>query len=147
MKRLEENKMKKDTYLVKQILARNLRLLRNIKGVSQDNVAHELHVSRSCYNYIESGSHTPDFHTLCRLSAYYDVSLDYLLTFDIAEHIMSIIKREKSEMEAVDFLNKYLQLSQGGRAQIQKRIEDLKEMEKDFSIFPWDYQYEQEDTK
>ena len=147
MKRLENNKIKKDMYLAKHVLARNLRLLRSIKGVSQETVARVLKISRSCYNYLESGAHTPDFNTLCMLASYYNVSLDYLLTFDISEHIMSIIKREKSEMDALAFLNKYMQLSQGGKAQVRKRIESLKDAEDRFNIFPWDYQCRQEEVK
>ena len=147
MKNINKNKEKKDMYLAKQVLAKNLRLLRNIKGINQENVACYLNVSRSCYNYLENGYHTPDFHTLCQLAEYYDVSLDYLLTFDITEHIISIIGKEKSELEALAFLNKYMQLSYGGKVQIQRRIAQLKAEEDEFCIFPWDYQCKQEEVK
>lgn len=139
MAKHEENKIKKENYQVKNILADNLRLLRNIKGVSQESIAKELHMSRSCYNYIENGVHMPDFVTLCQISEYYNVSLDYMLTIDISRHIMSIIARDKTETEALIFLNKYMRLSQGGKAQVRKRIAALKKQEEEYNIFPWNY--------
>lgn len=130
------------------ILADNLRLLRYIKGVSQEKIAVELHMSRSCYNALENGAHMPDFVTLCQIAEYYDVSLDYMLTFDISKHIMSLITRDRTEIEAIVFINKYMRLSQGGKAQVRKRIKALKRMEKEFTFFPWKYDTaEKEETE
>lgn len=139
MTKQEDNKINKEQHQVSNILANNLRLLRYIKGVSQEKLAVELHMSRSCYNYLENGAHLPDFITLCQISEYYNVSLDYMLTFDISKHIMSIIAKDKTETEALIFINKYMRLSQGGKAQVRKRIKSLKRMEEEFSFFPWKY--------
>lgn len=57
-----------------------LREIRKRRGYSQLKVAMDLSISREALSYYESGKRSPDIHMLLRLSAYFDVSIDYLIT-------------------------------------------------------------------
>ncbi len=57
-----------------------LREIRKQKGLSQLKVAMDLSISREALSYYESGKRNPDIDMLLRLSAYFNVSIDYLIT-------------------------------------------------------------------
>ena len=57
-----------------------LREIRKQKGYSQLKVAMDLSISREALSYYESGKRNPDIDMLLRLSDYFDVSIDYLIT-------------------------------------------------------------------
>lgn len=57
-----------------------LRVLRDRKGVKQQDVAEYLGVDRSTYAKYESGASEPNIDMLNKLTEYYHVSLDYLIT-------------------------------------------------------------------
>lgn len=56
-----------------------LKLLREIKQVSQQEIANYLGVTRQSYSNYETGNRQPDFKALSKLSEYFGVSTDYLL--------------------------------------------------------------------
>ena len=56
-----------------------LRYLREYQGISQQQVAKDLHIGQSLYSRYESGKHEPNFNTLRKISTYFNVSIDYLL--------------------------------------------------------------------
>lgn len=56
-----------------------LKHLRIRKGLRQKDLAAILNVSPSTISNYENGVHSPDLDTLCKLSNFYGVSLDYLL--------------------------------------------------------------------
>lgn len=57
----------------------NLLLARKNKGVSQEEVANFLGVSRVTYTRYENGTRSPDKETLVKLANYFEVSTDFLL--------------------------------------------------------------------
>ena len=57
-----------------------LREIRKKRGFSQLKVAMDLSISREALSYYESGKRSPDLKMLLRLSEYFDVSIDYLIT-------------------------------------------------------------------
>ena len=57
-----------------------LREIRKKKGYSQLKVAMDLSISREALSYYESGKRSPDINMLLRLSSYFNVSIDYLIT-------------------------------------------------------------------
>lgn len=80
------------------ILANRLRLLRRFYGMSQKEVADQLHLERSSYTYYETGQAEPSLHTLDKLALMYDVSIDFLLgrkTDQSTEQILTELFREE----------------------------------------------------
>lgn len=59
--------------------ANQLKKLRNKKGLSQEDIANEVHVTRQSVSKWESGDSTPDLATTVKLAELFDVSLDYLV--------------------------------------------------------------------
>lgn len=57
-----------------------LREVRRKKGYSQLKVAMDLSISREALSYYENGRRSPDLDMLLLLSAYFDKSIDYLIT-------------------------------------------------------------------
>ena len=56
-----------------------LKELRSSKGMTQDELAKQLRISRSTVGMYESGSREPDFETLELIADYFNVDTDYLL--------------------------------------------------------------------
>ena len=59
---------------------KGLREIRKKKRYSQLKVAIELSISRESISLYETGKRSPDTEMLVRLSRYFNVSIDYLIT-------------------------------------------------------------------
>ena len=57
-----------------------LQKIRKERGYSQLKVAFALNISREALSYYENGKRSPDIDMLVRMSDYFDVSIDYLIT-------------------------------------------------------------------
>lgn len=57
-----------------------LKQIRKQKKYSQLKVAMDLNISRESLSYYENGKRNPDISILIKLSEYFDVSIDYLIT-------------------------------------------------------------------
>lgn len=57
-----------------------LKLIRKQKKFSQLKVAMDLSISREALSYYENGKRSPDLNMLLRMSQYFNVSIDYLIT-------------------------------------------------------------------
>lgn len=66
----------------KQIIATNIRSLRQGKKWSQETVAEQLHVTRQAYAKWENGDSLPDLLKCVALSKLYEVDLNDLVTYD-----------------------------------------------------------------
>lgn len=57
-----------------------LHAIRKKKGYSQLKVAMDLSISREAISYYENGLRCPNLEMLVKLSDYFNVSIDYLIT-------------------------------------------------------------------
>jgi Predicted transcriptional regulators len=64
---------------MKKMLAQRLGEVRKRKGISQQNVADSLGLSRGRLGNYEQGTREPDSEMLRQLANFYNVSVDYLL--------------------------------------------------------------------
>ncbi len=133
---MPRQKFNKDSkiYLNKENIAENIKLLRNIKGLTQEDIADYLHMSRSAYSKLENGVKMPNFMTLYALSFLYDVNLNYILYFDIPQHLMSLLTNEHSYTDTEKFILGYTKLSNGAKKDIEHRINSLLNMEDEFNM-------------
>ena len=69
---------------VVSMLAENLTLLRNIRGMTQEEVAEVVGISRQPYSKWEQGKTIPDIEKCGRLAKFYGVSIDALVHQDEA---------------------------------------------------------------
>ncbi len=58
---------------------RGLKEIRKKKGYSQLKVAFDLNISREALSYYANDKRSPDVEMLCRMSEYFNVSIDYLI--------------------------------------------------------------------
>ncbi len=65
------------------MFAERLRSLREMHGLSQQQVADALQVHRSTYSYYELGTSQPPFSTLIKLAKIFKVEPNFLLGFDV----------------------------------------------------------------
>ncbi len=56
-----------------------LQMIRRERGYSQLKVAMDLNVSREALSYYENGKRSPDIDMLRKMSAYFNVSIDFLI--------------------------------------------------------------------
>ncbi|MDN5422220.1 MAG: helix-turn-helix domain-containing protein, partial [Chryseobacterium sp.] len=68
------------------ILSENLRYLRAQTKLSQQKVADALLISRGAYEKYESAHAQPPNDTLVRISRYFKVSIDLLLTLELRKY-------------------------------------------------------------
>ena len=57
-----------------------LKLIRKQKKYSQLKVAMDLSISREALSHYENGKRSPDIEMLLKLSRYFNVSVDFLIT-------------------------------------------------------------------
>lgn len=62
------------------MLADRLKQLRLSKKKNQEDVAKILGITRQAYGHYENDNRQPDYASLKKLSEYFEVSIDYLLT-------------------------------------------------------------------
>ena len=64
------------------MLAENLVVLRNIRGLSQEAVAEVIGISRQSYSKWELGQTVPDIEKCARLAEFYGITMDALIHQD-----------------------------------------------------------------
>lgn len=138
--RIHENKLKKNLYRTNDTVSKNARFLRLISGHTQQEMADLLGMCRSAYHSIEKGGKQLDFQTLSILSEFYEIDMSYLVSIDICEQMMNMIKVDQEKIRASVFLERYLSLSRSGKEQIKSEILGIAEHEKLFKRFPWKYE-------
>ena len=75
-----------------------IRKYRSNMGISQEELAEKIYVSRQTVSNWETGKNYPDIHSLLLLSSLFNVSLDQLIKGDVV-----IMKKEIKEMEISKF--------------------------------------------
>jgi len=66
-----------------KIFSDRLKYERNAKGLSQQDLADILNISRKAYSHYEclgtKNGRQPSFETICKIADFFDVTVDYLL--------------------------------------------------------------------
>lgn len=114
-----------------------LKSLRKCFGLTQDELANKLDVSRSTIGMYENGSREPDYETLEAIADFFNVDTDYLLgrttkTTILPEHYYL----DEDAREAAEFLHKnpdYKVLFDASRKVKKEDIEFVKQMLDRFS--------------
>ena len=69
------------------MLQDNLLMLRNMYGMSQEEIAEKIGISRQAYAKWENGATVPDIEKCKRLADFYDVTIDSLLKTETEDKI------------------------------------------------------------
>lgn len=95
-------------------LAKNLRFLRNKKGLSQQEMEDVLNLSRQAYSNYERGERTPDLDVLVRLSQFHKISIDALLLMNLETLPASELYSDSVMMETVSPYYTYAECKETG---------------------------------
>lgn len=66
--------------VVKVYYMEGLKIIRKTRNLNQQRVALDLNISREALSYYENGKREPSFDLLIKMSEYFDVSIDFLIT-------------------------------------------------------------------
>ena len=89
----------------------NLKVLRQEKGISQQQLADVILVSQQSINKYENHNVEPDIETLIKIADFFNVSLDYLVgRTDIREMVEKTKTSDLSDSEAY-MVSRYRKLS------------------------------------
>ena len=83
-------------------LSDKILMLRKKEGMSQEQLAEKLNVSRQAISRWESGSALPDANNIRQLSRVFAVSADYLLNDDVDEYEMPKLQHEEKPADGND---------------------------------------------
>ncbi|MCC0671629.1 helix-turn-helix domain-containing protein [Clostridioides sp. ES-S-0145-01] len=113
---IEYEKSNDTKQLLNTILSKNLKDLRTKKGLTQEQVAKDLMITKVSIGRYENGTREPKIETLESLSNYYNVSVDYLLgktsieNHTTTDEISKIINAYESlPKEAQEHTNSYIE--------------------------------------
>jgi len=79
------------------MLSENLIMLRDLKGLSQEEVADVIGISRQAYSKWEKGDTLPDVEKCAALAEYYGVTIDSLWNHDTRKSGMKIAPAPKGK--------------------------------------------------
>lgn len=110
-------------------LRKNLKLLRMINGMSQEDLASEIYLTRSTYSAYESGSRIPDLQTLTALAALYGITLEALVNCDLSSDPVGRIYLDAENSRTAKLLNEYESLSTTSKSVVMERLKIITERE------------------
>ena len=79
-----------------ELLSRNIKYLRTAQNLSQQVLAESLNLSRSNLAKYEKGIHDPGIEVLLRISRYFRISIDLILTVDLSKVDLDEVIDQKS---------------------------------------------------
>lgn len=94
-----------DTPAMMQTFGKRLKEQRNKKHLKQDEIAHIFGVAPSTIGAYERGSRQTTLDTICKMSIFFGVSVDYMLGLTNDERTIENFKKEDNKsQELIDFL-------------------------------------------
>ena len=94
-------------------MVRNLKMLRNKKGISQQKLADTVGVTQQTINRYENNDTEPDIDTLIKFAEYFETSVDFLIGYTEPVSSSELNKDESN------LINSYRQLSKRQKSSIR----------------------------
>jgi len=92
-------------------MIKNLKLLRNEMGISQQQLADRIMVSQQSVNKYENHGVEPDINTLIKIADFFNVSIDFLVgRVDIRESVTKLSSSDLSNNE-VELIKSFKKLT------------------------------------
>ena len=113
--------------------AQNLKYLRDINGITQDQLAAHLKVTRSTIAGYETKGKQPDYDKLCKIATFFQVSVDFLIKGTEEEEFFIpdyIVTKKISEHEFTSVFRKLSKHSQQKLWDYMELLQLAEELEK-----------------
>lgn len=114
---------------MQNLVAQNMKQIRNVFGYTQAEIADELHIGRSTYTQYETGRKVPGTDTLVDLAKFYDIRLDVLLDPHTNTFMQRMFSQERCRNDLIQLVKTYHLLSPYSQGKLIERAEVLLENE------------------
>lgn len=106
-------------------MLRNIRLLRDEYGISQQKLADEIGVTQPSVNKYENHNIEPDISTLIRIADYFETSVDYIVEHThIRRRIEEVSEYALNEREAA-LISGYRTIQDSGRKVVDDMVAEM----------------------
>ena len=105
-------------------MLKNLKKLREEKGVSQRQLADVISLSQQSINKYENHNIEPDIDTLIKIADYFDTSVDYLIGHSKIRRKIEVVNSYDLNMEEASLIYSYRKLSLKQRQSILCIVEN-----------------------
>jgi transcriptional regulator with XRE-family HTH domain len=105
-------------------MLKNLKVLRNKKGVSQLKLAESVGVSQQSINKYENHYIEPDIDTLIKLADYFSTSVDYLIGHTDSDRIIENVRKFDLNKDEAVFIDGYRELNKSEKESIRLIIKN-----------------------
>jgi transcriptional regulator with XRE-family HTH domain len=105
-------------------MVKNLKKLRNKKGISQQQLADSIGVSQQSINKYENHKIEPDISTLISIANYFSTSIDYLVGHTSINRIIENVKAHDLNADESKLISGYRELNKQEKASIQLIIDN-----------------------
>lgn len=112
----------KEVLLTENTLDKNLVYYRKLSGLTQQQVADQLYLSRSTYTKYENGVSEPSLSVLCKITDLFQVDYNTLLNYSISGVPTALIKFSP---EIRNLIKKYIRLQADDRIEIHKLLNNM----------------------
>lgn len=106
-------------------LCRNLRILRNTAGYTQERLSEKIGMCRTTYSQLERGVRMPDLATLYTLAKLYHITVDALINYDIQEIRNNYLLSHNHSYGNSALRSLYSKLSAESKQKLMQRAEEL----------------------
>lgn len=111
-------------------MLKNLRKLREEKGVTQKQLADVISVSQQSINKYENHNIEPDIDTLIKMADYFETSVDYIVGHSKIRRKIEIVNSYDLNAEEAKLVEDYRKLSNKQRFSIALILENYTDMQK-----------------
>lgn len=109
----------------------NLKIIRKIKNLTQEDVANKLNIARTTYQSYENGFNEMNYDVLKKISKLFDVSIDYLLENECPNKLdlTALTEEQQESIQLIQQLSqencKLLNAYANGLMEAQKKQDEL----------------------
>ncbi|MEI3416369.1 MAG: helix-turn-helix transcriptional regulator [Christensenellaceae bacterium] len=111
-------------------MLKNLRKLREEKGVTQKQLADIISVSQQSINKYENHNIEPDIDTLIKMADYFETSVDYIVGHSKIRRKIEIVNSYDLNAEEAKLVEDYRKLSNKQRFSIALILENYTDIQK-----------------
>lgn len=105
-------------------MVKNLKKLRNKKGISQQQLADVIGTSQQSINKYENHSIEPDIDTLILMAKFFNTSVDYLIGNTQINRIIENVKPNDLNQDETELVENYRKLNKKRRESIRMIIDN-----------------------
>jgi transcriptional regulator with XRE-family HTH domain len=106
-------------------MLKNIKLLRDEFGISQQKLADEIGMSQQSVNGYENHSNEPDISTLIKMADYFNTSVDYIVAYTDIRHKIEPVEEMQLNADERKMMLRYRSLLPNQRESLRVFLDTL----------------------